>query len=176
MVTTSHPPIAARHLAQEHEDAILEMFEKIGIDPRPYATPQGTMWASGDVKVKDGLESERRDVRVFMNGLGFLYTRAKAFGSSERRIHTKIDEDLRDREVYVMETRQVMTGTYYGPSGSYDWYEPGRLTDRVSNKICKVSIISRGELTWDNEVPDQQFKGRWIEAKHLEKVSEEVSA
>lgn len=166
------PAIAAEKLKSEHAEEIAVFLDSIGISR--------SAWT--DQVFGDNPKTVIRDHRAmdrFLSGLGFLYTRAMEFGGSERKIFTQYDFALEDRTVWVMETRQVMTGIYYGPSGG--WYhspdygmdydfEPGGLDDRESHKICRVTFADRNDMPVWTELEHQQFEGLWIQASKLEKM------
>lgn len=176
------PSIAAEKLRKTHAQEIAVFLESLGINSKSWTESA----PGGKIHLRDHRAMDR-----FLNGLGFLYTRANGFGGSERKIFTKHESDLEDAIVWVLETRQVMTGVYYPPSGGWSFnpdygddydYEPGGLDDRVSNKICRIRI--EGKYQFDKllrtarlytDVENQQFKGLWIEASKLEKQEENES-
>ena len=129
--------------------------------------------------------SDDRIMNKFMDGLGYIYNNSNGFGGKTRKIFSEYDEVLDGATVGVVQTAQVMTGTYIGPSGGYDsyngeyWSESGGLEDRKSNRIVKVNIVDYGRnypLSLHAEHPDQQWSGLWIEGSNCEKISEDASA
>lgn len=84
--------------------------------------------------------------------LAYEFTHFKGFGGTTRKIYTKTEEDLRDKEFKVYSTFKVNTGDYYPPSycpPSYDEmcgeWNPGGLENMKSHKIlelCDPDFIS----------------------------------
>lgn len=169
-----NPQIAGEMLLKDHEEAIITFLDAIGIT-----------WLTESVFDADGklrrvLRAENRNVGKLLADLGYFYAGAKGFGGKERKIFSVPEPALEDKIVLVEETRQVMIGTYYAPSGGRDydgdyWYEPGGLDGQESIKIARVRFHP-DENTWSNiqmtvdKLPHQQWAGLWIDARDLEKI------
>jgi len=98
-----------------------------------------------------------------MTALGYLKVGSENFGGKERRIFTEIDNELEDIEFKVIDTRQVVTGTYYSPSGSGDWYECGGLDNQKSNRILELSHPT-----------NLQSEELWVVADNCERINNET--
>jgi hypothetical protein len=116
-----------------------------------------------------------RDHRVtdrLLGDLGYFYTGAKGMGGKERRIHTVPVPEYTGLEGFINESRSVVTGDHYGPSGGYDSYsgeydyECGGLHDQQSHRIHRLSVY-RPDLHSD-DLQDAQFTGLWFEQRCME--------
>jgi hypothetical protein len=79
------------------------------------------------------------------------------FGGRARTLHTKEYPNLLGRMFQVSETKRVVTGTYYPPSGGdRSWYEesdwePGGLTDQKHYKLVSLGYMAQNgyrEMMW----------------------------
>jgi len=168
------PMIVAEKLATENSEDIVEFLNKLGIAGENYRKTG----PFGFKATTDKINIDARGMRMFMKALGYIKVRADGFGGKDRKIFSVPDPILEDVGIEVLSTRQVMTGEYYAPTGSYDWYEPGGLKKQQSNRIlniriCKHNKTYRGQIISDIDDPHQQWKGLWIEANNCEKINEE---
>lgn len=173
------PLIAAEQLIEEHTEEIVEFFNTIGLQGDNYRKTGPYKFKSTTSKI----DMDRRGMRMFMKALGYFKVGSQHFGGADRKVHSEPVNILEGATVKVTETRQVMTGEYFGPfgggpdyNGEYD-YEPGGLNNQKSNRILKVYVSRRNladQQMWSepNDHEHQQWKGLWIEADNCEKITE----
>jgi hypothetical protein len=165
------PAIAAKELMANHEQDIIEFLEKLGI---AQGLTEVILNPSTDGP-KKVLRAEHRAVKRLAGDLGYFYTGAKGFGGRERKIFTTPSPEDEGLIGFISESRSVMTGHYYGPSGGYDSYsgeydyDPGGLDGMKSNRIHRLSLYRD---TFDTDPEYAQFPGNWYEQRCLEVVPE----
>ena len=92
-------------------------------------------------------EKESRDYQSIIRTLAHVRLKAKNYGGNERTLHTKIVENLKGKEVVVVSTKIVQTGTYNPSSGGYDSYSgeydyvPAYLTNVKTHKILQLEML-----------------------------------
>jgi len=167
------PMIAAEKLVDEHSEDILEFLNKLGINDCIYTESGKSDFEDRTRKI----DMSFYDIKTLLFALGYIKVKADGFGGKSRKIFSVPDPMLEDTIVEVISTKQVMTGEYYPPFGSYGWYEPGGLTNQQSNRIlniriCKHNKAYQGKIIPLEDNPHQQWKGLWIEANNCEKINE----
>jgi hypothetical protein len=174
------PLIAAEQLIDEHSKEIVEFLDIIGINGDRYRKTGQWEFKS----TTNNIDIDARGMRTFMKALGYLKVNKDGFGGTTRKVHSEPVSILEGAIIKVIETRHVMTGEYFAPSGSYSSYEgdydyePGGLTNQKSNRILKVRVSKRNladQHMWSepNEHEHQQWDGLWIEANNCERITEE---
>jgi len=96
--------------------------------------------------------SYHHEVDKFLYGLAYIYVKANGFGGKERKIFEHEDRSLLDDKFIIIEKKRVVTGNYYPPSGSYDYYEHGGLNDQKHHLICHLKTNRWMLETTDNAI------------------------
>lgn len=155
------PKIAAEQLKAKHEQDIIEFLDKLGIG------------GLTEFNRRDLEHRKLRDHRLtdrLMGDLGYFYAGAMGMGGTERKIHTIPAPEYAGLEATIYDSRSVMTGEYYGPSGGYSSYdgeydyEPGGLAGQQHHRIHE--LVAYKTMTAKN----QQFEGLWFEQRCLEVI------
>lgn len=159
------PKIAAEELKAKHEQDIIEFLEKLGLNH--LVDPYGKKLFSQITPTTKHLRDHRLTDRL-MGDLGYFYAGAMGMGGTERKIHTIPAPEYAGLEATIYDSRSVMTGEYYGPSGGYSSYdgeydyEPGGLAGQQHHRIHE--LVAYNTITAKNE----QFDGLWFEQRCLE--------
>jgi hypothetical protein len=85
------------------------------------------------------LKEKEREFEDIARHLAYRIIAKKKFGGNERTIYTKERVDLKGKEFLVVNTKTVVTGTYFPPSGDRDEFESGGLTHMKQHKILSLS-------------------------------------
>lgn len=114
-----------------------------------------------------------------VKALAYYYLQIEGFGGKERKLFLKERPRFKDDYFYVSNIGIFQTGTYFPPSGVYDYFgesdwEPGGLDNRKTHKILQLTRSKYLILPYSyngNEKLD--FEDLCIEACNVEKVFEE---
>jgi len=164
-------PLCVRDMAEEVEeifgDRIRDLMYSVGFDEfKKYEEI---------IKIKPANKEDRNYSKIVME-LARIRLSKKKYGGDKRRVHTKIDEIMRGKEVYVENIQFVKSGTYNEGWSSLDYwsgevdYMPNYLSDTKTHKILTISSYMDNFLHVDYRYEDHDR----IEAIHVEKIQDEA--
>lgn len=159
-------------ITPEQKRSIEDMFVKFGLVTtfEGAIVPNNTTWF--------GTAYDK-----IIDEMAYWVLKENGFGGSERKLHTVLKENYRDKFAEVVSKRIVKTGTYqYGFCGSYyepDDYSPPYLSNEKTHVLLGVAIFSDDDM-WahynvfspeNEDISSKNANGYEIDSVNVEFVS-----
>lgn len=112
--------------------------------------------------------------KKIVKALAYEHIQNKGFGGKEKKIYTEVRQDLLGIISRVENIQIRKTGTYFAPSGGYDYwgeydFEPGGLDKIKTHKILELDY-------WVSKINSDWFTNKLcIESCNVEKIHERDS-
>lgn len=115
-----------------------------------------------------------REFKRVASEIAHARLRSNGFGGRDRKIYTKENPAIAEKEFVVVGKKVVKTGRYYSPSGYGEDWEPGGLINCETHVIVQVaereSII---RLDGKNIAAGAWSRPFWIESTNIVKIEKD---